>query len=201
MSNRKFVLAITGGIGSGKSIISHCLRIMGIPVYDCDYEAKQLNNTHPDIRKALCSLIGNHVYQSDGLLNKSVLASFLFESPSHAEQINAIIHPIVKQHFTQWKEHQHSTWIGIESAILYESGFESLADKVVTVSTPEEVRIQRAVLRDHSSSEAIQRRIACQISDEERCNRAQYTIYNDGNRAVLPQILDILANLLCPSQK
>lgn len=195
------MLGITGGIGSGKTLVSTCLHIMGIPVYNCDNEAKRLNNTHPGIRQALCSLVGSHVYNPDRSLNKSVLADFLFASPTHAAQVNAIIHPAVKEDFHQWRQRQHTPWVAIESAILYESGFNPLADKVIVVYAPEEVRIERACQRDHSTPEAVRARIAHQIPDEEKCKRADYTLYNDGNQAILPQILDILANLLCSSRK
>ena len=201
MNTNPKVLAVTGGIGSGKSVVSHCLQIMGIPIYNCDNEAKRLNNTHPDIRQALCTLVGNHVYLPDGSLDKTVLSQYLFANTEHTEQVNAIVHPIVKEDFLQWKQHQHTPWVAIESAILYESGFSNLADKVITVYAPEEVRLERACRRDHTSAEAIRARMNSQISDEEKCKRADYTLYNNGNQAILPQILDILANLLCLSRK
>lgn len=201
MTTHTRVLGITGGIGSGKSVVAECLHIMGIPIYNCDNEAKRLNHTHPDIRKGLTQLLGEDIYTPEGLLNKEKLANYLFASPSHAAQVNAIIHPCVKEDFIQWKERQHTPWVAIESAILYESGFETLADKVATVYAPEETRILRAIRRDQSSPEAIRQRIARQTPDEEKCKMADYTIFNDNIHPILPQILDILANLLCLSQK
>lgn len=194
------VLGITGGIGSGKSVVSHCLHIMGIPVYNCDNEAKRLNYTHPTIRQELCKLVGKDLYPN-GQLDKASLATYLFASPEHASKVNAIIHPIVKDDFMQWASRQHTPWVAIESAILYESNFAHLTNKVVNVSAPEEVRITRACLRDKAPAEAIRQRIAHQMSDEEKSLRADYTLYNDGKQAILPQILDILANLLCLSRK
>lgn len=199
--HKPHVLGITGGIGSGKSVVAKCLQIMGIPVYNCDSEAKRLNNTHPDIRRALCQLVGAHVYHSDGTLDKTVLAAYLFATPKHVTEVNAIIHPIVKEDFLQWKIRQHTPWVAIESAILYESGFAHLADEVMTVHAPDEVRISRACLRDNASVETIRGRMAHQLSDKEREEKADYTLQNDGNRAILPQILDILANLLCQFHK
>lgn len=195
------VLGITGGIGSGKSVVARCLHIMNIPVYNCDDEAKRLNNVHPLIRQELCKLIGDHVYSPHGTLNKSVLATYLFADHSHATKVNAIVHPIVKEDFIQWKMRQQTPWVAIESAILYESGFAHLADKVITVNAPEEVRLERACRRDHAEADAIRARMTHQMSDEEKSLRADYTLYNDGKRAILPQILDILANLLCLSRK
>lgn len=195
------VLGITGGIGSGKSVVSRILSIMGIPVYDCDREAKRLNETDLVIRKGLIELVGEQVYDSDGKLNKVVLASFLFASSSNATQVNAIIHPRVKEDFLRWKAiHKQTQWVGIESAIIYESGISDLADKILTVMAPEEVRISRVVRRDKASCKAVQLRMAQQMSEEEHRMKSQFLLENDGRRALIPQILDILAFLLCPSR-
>lgn len=195
------VLGITGGIGSGKSVVARCLGIMGIPVYNCDNEAKRLNNTHPLIRQELCKLAGNHLYLPDGTLDKAALAAYLFANAENAARVNAIVHPIVMDDFIQWTFRQHAPWVAIESAILHESGFAPLADKVITVSAPEEVRIARACQRDHATADAIRARMAHQMTDEEKALRADFTLHNDGKRAILPQILDILANLPCLSRK
>ncbi len=200
MRQQPSVLGITGGIGSGKSVVSQCLDIMGIPVYNCDNEAKRLNNTHPTIRKELCELVGKDLYP-DGILDKASLAAYLFASPEHAAQVNAIVHPTVMDDFQQWKSRQDTPWVGIESAILYESNFAHLADKVIAVYAPEQLRIARACRRDNAPIEAIRQRIARQMKDEEKCKLADFTLYNDDNHPLLPQILDILANLLCLSRK
>ena len=172
---------------------------MGIPVYDCDREAKRLNETDQVIRKELIELVGEQVYDSDGKLNKVVLASFLFASSSNATQVNAIIHPRVNDDFLRWKATQKQVkWVGIESAILYESGISDLADKILTVIAPEEVRISRVVLRDKTSCKSVQLRMAQQMSEEEYRTKVQFILENDGRRALIPQILDILAFLLCP---
>ena len=192
------VLGITGGIGSGKSVVSHLLNIMNIPVYNCDDEAKHLNNTHPEIRKELIALVGGKVYNADGVLNKGVLASFLFKDSINASQVNSIIHPRVKEHFIQWKaEYACNSLVGIESAILFESGFSNLADKIVVVYAPEKVRIQRAMLRDNASEEAVYKRIASQMRDEDKCRLADYIVKNYDDMALIPQIFDILALLPC----
>ncbi len=191
------VLGITGGIGSGKSVVARCLRNMDIPVYNCDDEAKRLNDTHPAIRQALTALIGNNTYDTDGHLNKSVLATYLFADQQNASRINAIIHPHVMDDFLQWKQRQVSPWVAIESAILFESGFNRLADKILTVSAPEEIRIERAVKRDHTSPKAVRQRMRHQMSDDEKVKLSDYIVLNDEEHPIIPQILDILANLLC----
>ena len=104
------VLGITGGIGSGKSVVAQCLYNMDIPIYNTDNEAKRLNNTHPAIRKALKKLVGEEVYTEEGYLNKPLLASYLFEDEQHTKLVNAIIHPYVEEDFLQWKQRQESPY-------------------------------------------------------------------------------------------
>ena len=123
-------IAVTGGIGSGKSYISHLLENMHIPVYNADNEAKRLTVFDAGIRGELIALLGEEVYK-DGLLNKPLLASYLFSNPAHVLQINSIIHPRVRKDFTVWVERQEKCEIvGMESAILYEAGFQDTVDAV-----------------------------------------------------------------------
>lgn len=188
-------IGITGGIGSGKSVVSRLLEIMGVPVYISDSEAKRLTQTDRTIREGLTGLLGEEVY-ADGVLNKPLLASYLFGSPEHARQVNGIIHPRVKEDFRIWaRRHADSRIVGIESAILIEAGFASEVDKIVLVYAPEEVRIRRAVARDASSREAIQRRIASQMSDEKKREQADFVIVNDGETPLIPQVLQLIASL------
>lgn len=188
-------IGITGGIGSGKSVVSRLLEIMGVPVYISDSEAKRLTQTDRTIREGLTGLLGEDVY-AGGVLNKPLLASYLFGSPEHARQVNGIIHPRVKEDFRIWaRRHADSRIVGIESAILIEAGFASEVDKIVLVYAPEEVRIRRAVARDVSSREAIQRRIASQMSDEKKREQADFVIVNDGETPLIPQVLQLIASL------
>ena len=124
-------IAITGGIGSGKSYVSNWLMEQNIPIYNADNEAKRLMLSDVEIRKGLIGLLGEEVY-INGYLNKDLLASFLFANPSNAAQINAIVHPRVKVDFLRWLKLQAAHEIvGLECAILYEAGFEDTVDKVV----------------------------------------------------------------------
>lgn len=186
-------IGITGGIGSGKSVVSRLLEIMGVPVYISDSEAKRLTQTDRTIREGLIGLLGEEVY-AGGVLNKPLLASYLFGSPEHARQVNGIIHPRVKEDFRIWaRRHADSRIVGIESAILIEAGFASEVDKIVLVYAPEEVRIPRAMVRDASSREAIRRRIASQMSDEKKREQADFVIVNDGEMPLIPQVLQLIA--------
>lgn len=157
------VLGITGGMASGKSFVSRLItKEWHIPVYDTDTEAKRLNNENITIRHALTQLVGANVYDIGGSLQKQVLANYLFSCKEHAAKVNAIVHPVVRDDFLHWKETQVVPVVAMESAILFESGFYSEVDKVLYVDAPKELRIHRAIERDKSSLEQIQRRILLQ---------------------------------------
>lgn len=188
-------IAVTGGIGSGKSYISHLLENMHIPVYNADNEAKRLTTSDAGIRGELIALLGEDVYK-DGLLNKPLLASYLFSDPAHVLQINSIIHPRVRKDFTVWVERQENCEIvGMESAILYEAGFQDTVDAVIMVYAPVELRIQRAMYRDGASEEQVRARIAAQMDDEEKRRRADFTVVNDGVQLLIPQLNRIVEQL------
>lgn len=175
-------IAITGGIGSGKSYISALLEERGIPFYNADNESKRLIVTDTDIRKGLVALVGEEVYYKGGTLNKPLLASYLFASAEHAAKVNAIIHPRVKADFRRWVEaHQEDEIVGIESAILYESGFDDVVDVVVAVYTPEALRLERAMKRDGATEVQIRARMAAQMNEEEKRDRADFVVLNDGS--------------------
>lgn len=201
--NRTCILGLTGGIGAGKSYIAALLKEhYGIATYDCDREAKRLNEESEEIRKALTKLVGDTVYDAGGRLQRPILAGYLFASQEHAQQVNAIIHPVVRQDFERWKEYQgkdagaERKIVVLESAILFESGFNQLCDKTIAVCAPMELRIERACRRDGCSAEAVRQRIQRQTSDEERTRRADFVITNDeNNKELLNNIENIIKNL------
>lgn len=188
------IIAITGGIGSGKSYVSALLEERGIPIYNADNESKRLTVSDEVIRKGLVDTLGREVYHVDGSLNKPFLASYLFASPEHARQINAIIHPRVKADFRRWvKEQVECEVAGLESAILFESGFDDVVDKVVAVYAPEPMRLERAMKRDGATEAQIRSRMKAQMNEEEKCKKADYVVLNDGNTP-LDEQLDRLIN-------
>lgn len=185
-------IAITGGIGSGKSYVSNLLEERGIPIYNADNESKRLTVSDEEIRKGLVALVGEQVYFDDGTLNKSLLAAYLFASSEHATQVNAIIHPRVKADFRRWlEEHTDCEIVGLESAILYESGFDDIVDAVVAVYAPESLRLERAMKRDGATEAQIRARMSAQMNEEEKRNKADYVVLNDGS-ACLQKQLDAL---------
>lgn len=194
------VLGITGGIGSGKSYISFLLREqMNVPVYDCDTEAKRLISENEEIRRELISLVGEHIYK-DGKLQKNVLADYLFASRQHADRVNAIVHPVVRDDFLGWVKHQHAKVVAMECAILYESGFDTAVDKVLFVDAPLEVRIQRAMRRDGSTRRQVVARIGMQNAEVQQ-EKADYVIDNaeEGQEALL-EVLQKILNKITANQ-
>ena len=193
-------LGITGGIGSGKSYVSSLLKERGIPVYDTDRQAKLLTVSHPSIRRGLTALLGDGVYFPDGRLNKSLLASFLFDgSDEHVCKVNSIIHPCVRDDFQRWAvsmENEGHPLVGMESAILFESGFDKIVDKVLMVYAPESLRVRRAMERDNSTEEQVRARMTAQMDDEEKRRRSDFTIVNDEVSALDVQIDRLLLSLV-----
>lgn len=177
-------IGITGGIGSGKSYVCQRLAQRGIQVYDCDAAAKRLIRTSPIIYKKLTALIGPDTY-IDGKLNKAAVAQFLLQSDKNAKAIDNIVHPAVFQDF----EESGLQWM--ESAIMFESGIYRLVDKVIVVTAPKEVRIQRVMSRDHITREKVLQWMQRQWSQEDVRRHADYEIVNDGKADVEKQIEQI----------
>ena len=172
-------IGITGGIGSGKSYVCQLLRAHGIEVYDCDQAAKRIICTSDNVRQQLLQLIGS--------LEKADIARFLLESESNAKQIDAIVHPAV------FRDFEESGFQWMESAILYESGANQLVDRVVVVTAPEEVRIQRVMQRDGISREKTLQWMQRQWPQSELLRRADYEIVNDGHADLNSQIEKLLS--------
>ena len=188
-------IAITGGIGSGKSYIARMLEEYDIPIYNTDDEAKRLMVSDEGIRNDLVALLGEEVYVQ-GALNKSLLASYLFANAENTARINRIVHPRVKTDFCRWMEqHADKEIVGMECAILFEAGFEDAVDAVVMVYAPEALRIERAMKRDHATEAQIRARISAQMNDEEKCKRADYIIYTDGSISLDSQLSTLITQL------
>ena len=180
-------IGITGGIGSGKSVVAQLLQTFGVPVYIADEESKRLTDSSPVIREGLSSLFGSAIYTPRGL-DKKRLAAVIFGDRTQLERVNRLIHPVVQADFEAWCGRQSVPLCALESAILFESGFEHLVDVRLMVYAPLDVRLHRAAERDHALREAILRRIQSQMPDEEKRRLSDYTILNDGRSALIPQV-------------
>ena len=190
------IIGITGGIGSGKSTIAKQLREMGYAVYDTDSEAKRLIVEDAGVREEIEQLFGKEVYK-DGVYQTALVAQRVFADRSLLAQLNAIVHPAVKADILRWAENiNHPTLCFVECAILYQAGFDTLCDKVVLVTAPEEVRLQRAVVRDHSTIEKVRARMRAQEVEKD-IERADLIVNNDGKTeitAICLQIRDFFCN-------
>lgn len=188
---------ITGGIGSGKSYVCRLLQKRGYEVYDCDDAAKRLIRTSPEIRRDLTDLIGSDTYFEEGggrkdkkyILNKKAVAEFLLASEENAHAIDRIVHPAVFQDFIE----SGMEWM--ESAIIFESGIYRLVDRIIVVTAPEEVRIQRVMQRDGISREKVLEWMGRQLPQDIVRERADYEIVNDGE-ADLDRQLDSLLEII-----
>lgn len=184
-------IGVTGGIGSGKSTVCRLFAMLGAPLYDSDAAARELMNNSAELKSSIIALLGSQSYCSE-TLDRRYVASKVFTNSDLLSSLNAIVHPAVARDFEQWasqREAEGAAYIVMESAILFESGFDALVDKSIVVSAPEEVRIERTILRDGSTPEAVRRRIAAQWSDEQRRQKADYQIVNDERQAVWPQVI------------
>ena len=188
---------ITGGIGSGKSYVCRLLQKRGYEVYDCDNAAKRMIRTSPEIRRELTDLIGPDTYFEEGggrkdkkyILNKKAVAEFLLASEENAHAIDRIVHPAVFQDFIE----SGMEWM--ESAIIFESGIYRLVDRIIVVTAPEEVRIQRVMQRDGISREKVLEWMGRQLPQDIVRERADYEIVNDGE-ADLNRQLDSLLEII-----
>ena len=180
-------IGITGGIGSGKSVVSSLLELEGIPVYLADDAGKRLADTSPVIRKKLLALTDDAIYLNDKL-DRQRLASLIFSDESLLKKVNEIIHPVVGNDFEEWITKQTAKHCALESAILYESQFDKEVDFVLMVYAPVELRLTRAMLRDGVSEAEILKRMNRQMPDDLKRKQADYVIINDGIQPVIPQI-------------
>lgn len=187
---KRLILAVTGGIASGKSFVCQRLAERGFPVFSCDDEARRLMVSDDTLRQRLQALIGLNAYKDDGSLNKIVVASFI--KSGGKEAVDALVHPAVRRAFWQWVTEQNSNVVIMECALLFESGFEVLADKAVLVSAPENVRIKRLMQRNGIDEGAARSWMALQMPEEEKMRRADFVICNDGKSDLEQQIDKLL---------
>lgn len=185
------VIGVTGGIGSGKSVIGLILSIMGYPVYYSDQEAKWVMNNDTDLRKELIAVFGEEAYL-DNELNRPFLAEKIFTSPELKEKINQIVHPKVRKRFSDFVSNSNSPLVFNEAAILFETGGYKDFDATILVVADKEIRIQRVMQRDNATSEQVVARMNNQWSDEQKLKLANHVIYNNNTDLIVPQVLSIL---------
>ncbi len=193
-------IGITGGIGSGKSIVCKVFACLGISVYDADTRSKWLTNHDPEIRNKVINLLGTRAYNTLGEYDRAYVASVVFQDENILKQLNAIIHPVVMQDTDRWvAERNDEAYIIKEAAIMKAAGDGNSLDYVIVVQAPVELRVQRILQRDKRSEAEIRSIIERQVSDESRNAIADFVILNDENAALLPQILALHQEFLTRS--
>lgn len=186
-------IGVTGGIGSGKSIVCRLFSCLDIPVYDADTRAKWLTNHDPAIREAIITLLGAESYTASGEYNRAFVSSLVFQNADLLKELNGIIHPAVMKDTEVWMEKNSAfPYLIKEAAIMNKAGEHNNLDYVVVVQAPVALRLSRIKGRDKNrSEEEIKAIIKRQISDEERDQIADFTINNDENAALIPQVLQL----------
>lgn len=184
-------VGVTGGIGSGKSFVCKIFRCLNVPVFSADDEARILIETDPEIRLTLTRFIGKELYLS-GKLNKKMLAGLIFGDRKNLDIVNNAVHPAVLERFTEWCICQaKSAYVIMEAAIIFETGTDRFLDKVINISAPEVIRIERVCKRDGVSKEKVIERINNQLTENERKEKADINLVNDGKKMLLPQVLEV----------
>lgn len=190
------IIGLTGGIGSGKTMVAKYIESLGIPVYIADDQAKILMST-PEIIKAISNEFGTHIVDNE-MLNRKKLAQLVFNNPDKLKKLNSIVHPQVKRHFDEWlKKHKNAPLVVKEAAILFESGGDKYCDAIITVTSSIETRVQRIMERDKTDRESILQRIHNQWTDEQRIAKSDYVIHNisvDETHKQIDEILNLLTN-------
>ena len=187
------LIGITGGIGAGKSTVSQIFKHLGFKVYNSDERAKSLISLDTNIKNKLISSFGNEVF-INGILDKNFLSELIFKRKTALEEINAIVHPEVKKDFLKWVTQNSLDQILFkESALLFETEAFRELDKIIYVSAPKKLRIERVLSRDnHRSVQDIENIISNQINDSEATNLCDYKLNNDEKELLLPSVISLL---------
>jgi dephospho-CoA kinase len=188
-------IGITGGIGSGKSLVCKIFQTLGVPVYDADSHAKKLMTTDGILVSQIKKEFGDLSYHPDGSLNNVYLGNHVFRDEEKLKKLNSLVHPRVAIDYRNWVE-QNSAAVYVlkEAALLFEAKTSQQLDKIIVVSAPEEMRIKRVLSRDkHRSVEQIKRIVEKQMPEDEKLKRADYIVVNDETKPVIPQVLELHA--------
>ena len=193
-------VGLTGGIGSGKTIVARIFETLGIAVYYADDAAKKLMNSDADLKNAITSHFGEKAYE-EGELNRTWLASQVFTDKEKLALLNSLTHPATIRDSEAWMKRQTGPYSIKEAALIFESGADKQLDYVIGVSAPEYIRIQRVIKRDGLNATEIRQRISRQMDENLKLERCDFIINNDGDHLLIPQVLDIDEKLRKMSSK
>jgi dephospho-CoA kinase len=184
------MIGLTGGIGSGKSVVAKVFATLGIPVFNADEEAKRIMQTSTEIKTKLIEQFGTDIYNESGL-DKEKLASIVFNDPFQLQLLNAIVHPLTIQAAKDWAAKQTSPYVIKEAALIFESGAADGLFKVIGVTAPLSLRTHRVMQRDVITKDQVDARMRNQISDTIKMRLCDYVIENNNQQMVIPQVLEI----------
>jgi dephospho-CoA kinase len=187
-------LGITGIIGSGKSIVSSILRILEVPVYNADVEAKRIMNTNKVVQNKIIKIFGSDSYTNNEL-NTKHLSAQIFGNESNRLLMNSIIHPTVKSDFVKWTSQQKTEFCAIESALIYEADFDNILDKIIMIESPINIIVQRITSRDNISKTEASKRIETQKFNLSKSLSPDYIIINDNANSLIIQCLSIIKKI------
>lgn len=188
------LIAITGGIGSGKSVVSRVLRVMGFEAYDCDSRAQELMVNDEQVKRELVEAFGELTYLPDGTINRPHLSAVAFADPSALARLNGIVHPAVARDIQRWARQQAESGACaafVETALLRTAALDAVVDSVWHVTAPVEVRVDRVITRSGLTEQQVLDRIAAQAT-EDAVAPGEHVIINDGHKALLPQVMELL---------
>ncbi|MRH99845.1 dephospho-CoA kinase [Kriegella sp. EG-1] len=195
------LVGLTGGIGSGKTTVAKMFEKLGVPIYNSDKEAKKLMNSSKVLRSSIIDLFGKEAYNKKKL-NRSYIAEKVFGDKELLQNLNAIVHPAVRQHFKDWASRQESSYVIQEAAIIFEQNNHDFYDKVILVTAPKSIRIERVLQRDSNLDSAqIELRMANQLSDSEKIKLTDFVIENVELKTTEEQVLAIHEILLLEISK
>jgi dephospho-CoA kinase len=184
------MIGLTGGIGSGKSVVAKIFTTMGIPVFNADETAKMMMQSNPEMKAKLIEQFGSSIYDASGL-QKEKLAAIVFNDPFQLQLLNAIVHPVTIQAAKDWAAKQNSPYVIKEAALIFESGAADGLFKVIGVTAPLSLRIHRVMQRDGVSKEQVEARMQHQISDTIKMRLCDYVIQNNNQEMLIPQVLEL----------
>lgn len=189
-------VGITGGIGSGKTTVCKLFELLGVPVYYSDIEAKKILDEDEVVKQQIVDLFGHDVIDTNGMIDRKKMSALVFNNKKLLEQLNSIVHPAVAQHFDAWCNKQSTPFVLKEAAILFESGAHKQVDKVIVVSAPLVLKVERVMKRDKVSKEDVLKRINNQMADEEKIKLADHVVYNDEQELLIPQVVAVYQQLI-----
>lgn len=181
-------IGLTGGIGSGKTTVAQIFETLGIPVYYADAAAKRIMNDNENLRKKLINHFGASIYNNKEL-NREQLSRMVFGNDEKLNLLNSLVHPLTIADADEWMQQQTTTYIIKEAALIFETDVWKYLDKVIGVSAPYELRMQRTMLRDNRSAEQVKARMSKQMEEEEKMSRCDYIIYNNEEELLIPQVM------------